>query len=115
MEEGTRVDAAIVEARPHHVEGRARVAQDDRVHPVDVACPRCLRMEGEAACAREGSQGLGVPPGDLPLLLDEGGELLRLRYPYRGLEVGHAVIEADHLVPVASLGIHAVVAEEPEP
>src|SRR5215472_18812123 len=72
-------------------------------------------MEGEAACACEGSQGLGVPRGDLPLLLDEGGKLLHLRHPYRSLKVGHAVVEADHLVPVASLGIHAVVAEESEP
>src|SRR5439155_25535021 len=46
--------------------------------------------------------------------VDETRESLHLSHTDGRLEVGHPVVVPDHLVPVRTLRIHSVVAQQPE-
>ncbi len=108
-EEGARLDAVVGEdaAQFVAVEAIGGFVHEDAVHPVDVFGPFRLGRRGDAG---DGLQAARVFGGVMAAGGDEFVQLLDLGQTDGGLQIGHAIVEADKFVPEVALAAKGVVA-----
>src|SRR4051812_9533250 len=113
IEHRPRLDARLIEGTHDCIPPFfSAFAQEYGVHPVDMLHARLLdRQDEPISQARER---LVVQAGECPAILQCGIDGFHLGQADRRLDVGHAVVVADHRKPVAPLRVHALTAIEPQ-